>query len=569
MTQAQLSAPTADRMDGLVQRIQDGFKDIAAQYKDYLRTAAKFHRYSTGNVMLILTQRPDATRVAGFNKWRELGRNVRAGEKAIWIFAPCIKRQKKDELEDEGDGEGKDILTGPRPGEISLRPSGIYFRPVAVFDISQTDGEALPDAPVWPVIQGESTRALYAAARQALADMGITYTNVREVHGSERTRGYWIAARRLIWVDESLPVDQQTEVLFHELGHAVMGHSEPLSPETHRGDKENQAQSIAFIVSSHFGFEVASTTFPYLLSWAYDPNDADESLKRLKRNLELVKTAASKIIDAVEPHMKAREEPGELPEIADLLPPAVSEIGRREERPGYTVTDVTPRGYGPAPEPEPTRELVTADPGGQGKLFQKRSRRAEVPPSDGWDIYRTLRDAELYLEEKIMADVAAGRKSKADAALELEVIAVEYRAAVQALIEATRSRASLGNAFAHLHNRPEIGPNEVYVPDICGSQWWGMLHAWAQVIHDEGCPTCGGFAIEAARALHDVVNVKLGKPVKYAANLKTMAAIYQAAASGELAEHPETAEAAQDPLDPDAMQALLEGAFSEVGSTEV
>ena len=132
------------------------------------------------------------------------------------------------------------------------------------------------------------------------------------------------------------------------------------------------------------------------------------------------------------------------------------------------------------------------------------------------------------------------------------------------LIKEVKAVAYGPTATAHQHERPDLKPGEVYVPDVCGSQWWGMLHAWAKVIHDEGCPTCGGFAIKAARALHDVVNVKLGKPVKYGANLREIAAIYQAAAAGGAG-----AVAAQDDsVDVDEIAELLAQSLGEVGARQ-
>jgi hypothetical protein len=117
----------SDRHDSLIARLNAGIEALSdsAQWTVYLDMQQRLHRYSPSNVLLIISQRPDATNVAGFQAWKALGRTVRKGERAIWIVAPRIVRSRKE------------------PGrDPSHTVAG--FRPVAVFDISQTDGGELP-----------------------------------------------------------------------------------------------------------------------------------------------------------------------------------------------------------------------------------------------------------------------------------------------------------------------------------------------------------------------------------------------------------------------------------------
>src|SRR5436853_6691263 len=93
-----------------------------------LTAAARFHHYSPANVLLILRQRPDATRVAGYRTWQQLGRQVRRGERGIAVLAPCTYLRPAD---DDHNDESRRILRG--------------FKVAHVFDISQTDGDPLPD----------------------------------------------------------------------------------------------------------------------------------------------------------------------------------------------------------------------------------------------------------------------------------------------------------------------------------------------------------------------------------------------------------------------------------------
>lgn len=118
--------------DQALQNLTDALKNGKSErITQYLAMLARFHRYSFGNVLLILSQNPDATHVAGFGTWKQMGRFVKKGEKGIVIIAPMSIRPKNDK---------------PKGEEQSDRDKPILrFRGVYVFDVSQTDGEPLPN----------------------------------------------------------------------------------------------------------------------------------------------------------------------------------------------------------------------------------------------------------------------------------------------------------------------------------------------------------------------------------------------------------------------------------------
>src|SRR5919205_2785111 len=122
--QAQWQAQRDERMSDLLRQLEAGVQAIqtSEDFKRYLRTAATFHQYSPNNVLLILGQRPDATRVAGYKTWQALGRQVKKGEKAISIFAPRPYR----------------VTTEDETGEEQTR-EGLTFRSVPVFDCLSRD----------------------------------------------------------------------------------------------------------------------------------------------------------------------------------------------------------------------------------------------------------------------------------------------------------------------------------------------------------------------------------------------------------------------------------------------
>ena len=123
-------ALTESSLTELTEQLEAG---NTARLDAYLTAMSRFHQYSVGNLMLILAQRPDATQVAGFHTWRSLGRAVKRGEKGILIVAPMVLRtQRAEDVPARGDDGGEQ------------RPR-LAFRAVHVFDVSQTEGDPLPE----------------------------------------------------------------------------------------------------------------------------------------------------------------------------------------------------------------------------------------------------------------------------------------------------------------------------------------------------------------------------------------------------------------------------------------
>jgi N-terminal domain of anti-restriction factor ArdC len=136
--------------------LEESVADLASSegWTRYLESRSRFHSYSFGNVMLIAFQRPGATRVAGYRKWQELGRQVRKGERGISILAPMVRKVDRDD--------------GTEPDRVV---SG--FRTVSVFDVSQTDGEPIPEHPC-RVLTGDGPEGLEAALLAHAAAEGLT-----------------------------------------------------------------------------------------------------------------------------------------------------------------------------------------------------------------------------------------------------------------------------------------------------------------------------------------------------------------------------------------------------------
>lgn len=236
-------------------------------FKQFLAMQARFHRYSWHNSILIATQRPDASQVAGYRTWQSLGRQVRKGEKGIAIIAPCpFKREVK-----KSEAEAQTI-------------DGIFFRVVHVFDIAQTDGEDLPTVEV-PTVEAMADRLLADLFRVA-ASRGI------RVDFRPLTSGaFGVSKSGAIDVDNRHASGQQAKTLAHELAHEAL-HWNIEGPIT-RNIAELEAEAVAYVVCVHFGLDVELRASRYIAVWQGDS-------KGLRGSMDRITKTAREIIDSIE-----------------------------------------------------------------------------------------------------------------------------------------------------------------------------------------------------------------------------------------------------------------------------
>jgi hypothetical protein len=234
-------------------------------FSAYLRMCGAFHNYSWHNCGLIFSQKPDATRVAGFQTWKKLGRYVVAGSKGIAIFAPMTFKERAK----AADGSEQE----------STR---VWFRVVYVFDISQTGGEVLPELPTDCTGDGESLceRLLAYAAGKGIA------VETRRIDSS--AKGYASEKGTRITLSDSLTCADRAAVLIHEISHCLLhfGQNKPNLKQ-----RELEAEATSFVVASHFGLNPESKF--YLASYGVKASDLLESLP-------VIQQTAAQIIAACE-----------------------------------------------------------------------------------------------------------------------------------------------------------------------------------------------------------------------------------------------------------------------------
>lgn len=237
---------------------------------EYLAFQAKFHRYSFNNCLLIAIQKPDATFVAGFQRWKELARFVRKGEKGIMILAPMMKRAKREEnaVPESGNEEPSAHLVG--------------FRATYVFDVSQTDGDELPQ---FSVITGDPSE-LIPVLRHLVSERGIELRYEEQLGGADGvSEGGRIAIR------QGLPAAEEFAVTVHELAHELLHRSERRK-ETTRTVRELEAEAVAFVVCRAAGLDGLARSSDYIQLYCGDKELLLHSLSHIQR-------VAAQIIDGL------------------------------------------------------------------------------------------------------------------------------------------------------------------------------------------------------------------------------------------------------------------------------
>lgn len=248
----------------LTERIDESLESLgreldagkSKQLLAYLKVLSRFHRYSFGNVMLIALQRPDATQVAGFHAWKKLGRNVMKGERGIRILAPVLRKKDKDD--EESDSEDTQRV--------------IAFRAVSVFDISQTEGDDLPE---FATVAGDPG-VYIERVRTQISAAGIQLdTDYIESGASGVSRGGAITIR------PGLQPAEEFSVLVHEFAHELL-HRGERRHETTKQIRETEAEAVAFAVCHSVGLETGSAASDYIQLYNGSSETLQESLHHIR-----------------------------------------------------------------------------------------------------------------------------------------------------------------------------------------------------------------------------------------------------------------------------------------------
>jgi len=274
------------------EKLLEGVKKLveSENFMDFLKFSSKFRSYSFGNVLLIWTQRPNATQVAGMKTWNALGRTVKKGEKGIMIFAPFLKKVKRAIGTEESPApdvtaESLEKTRSQEKEEQTL----VGFKSVYVFDVSQTEGKPLPELEVGkPSMDDGDAEELFGKILKA----SPVPVDFEEIVGS--SNGYYMPKERKIVLSKVLTAAQRCKTLLHELAHYLS--LDPANAgDFSRSREELIAEGAAYIVSAHFGLDSSDYSVPYVAGWA------GGELKEVLSVGEKMRKVSERLIELVDP----------------------------------------------------------------------------------------------------------------------------------------------------------------------------------------------------------------------------------------------------------------------------
>uniref|UniRef100_UPI00263650B1 ArdC-like ssDNA-binding domain-containing protein n=1 Tax=uncultured Oscillibacter sp. TaxID=876091 RepID=UPI00263650B1 len=296
-----------ERIKEIVTGIEAGIQDLFQRDKfaDYLRTMSRFHNYSYNNTILIHMQMPSATHVAGFNKWKnQFERHVKKGEKGLTIIAPTPFKKRIEEMKLDPDTRAPvldhdgNVIMEEREIEIPL------FRPVKVFDVSQTEGRPLPSL-VAPLTGDVQQYEAFMEALRRTSPVPVQFKPLRE--GLD---GFLSLNYQTITIREGMSQVQTVCAAVHEITHAMLHNREqeqltaaagitdrePPKPKD-KNTKEVEAESVSYTVCQYYGIETSANSLGYIATWS-----KDKTLPELKASLETISKTANILITSIDRH---------------------------------------------------------------------------------------------------------------------------------------------------------------------------------------------------------------------------------------------------------------------------
>lgn len=284
----EMTETVTEWLDELVDRVREA--QGSELFQKWLDAQCEFHSYSLKNALLIRRQKPNATKVAGFHTWKnEFDRYVQEGESAIWIWRPiiterCPKCENSERYHNQIGCEYDD--TSPDEWHKGV----VSFAPASVFDISQTEGEELPDLPTAATGDGTTLRTALLDASESLSVTVEIVPTDEWTHGTANGICNFETARPSIKVCERETDASVAGTLIHEYAHAML-HNDKTDGD--RAQKEVEAEATAYIVGRHFGLDMDGSRF-YLASWAGDEPDT------IRERLDQINATAHRLIEAIE-----------------------------------------------------------------------------------------------------------------------------------------------------------------------------------------------------------------------------------------------------------------------------
>ena len=285
-------AEQRNKLKEMTDKLEDGVKAVFAsdEYQKYLSCMSKFRHYSINNLILIHMQRPDATHIASYTDWqRSFNRQVNKGEKGIRIIAPSPYKRKI--VEDVKDEQGQPVLETDGSAKKVVREVPVEaYKIVTCFDISQTSGDPLPTIGVDEL---KGSVEAFKDIDRAIRDISMVPISTEDIKNG--AKGYYSRSENKIVIKSGMDDAQTLKTEIHELAHSLLHSNIGSEKDVDRNTKEVQADSIAYVVSEHYGFDVSSYSFPYIAGWS-----SDKTVPELKASLDIIRKTSANIINQID-----------------------------------------------------------------------------------------------------------------------------------------------------------------------------------------------------------------------------------------------------------------------------
>ena len=277
----------------LAEHLKEGMKNYldSEQFRSFLDTMSKFHNYSLNNIHLLKMQNPNVSHVASFNKWKtDFERTVKKGSKALKIWVPYQVKTKISANQNE-------LSFSPSENEMEEKEVTVTrFKLGSVFDVSQTEGKELPKAINELTGSVKDYEDLYRAAKAVSMDnqVSISFEEIKR----EGANGYYSPNENRIVISKGLKGQEHIlKTIFHEMAHSDLhrGTNAQYGDDQYR-KQELQAESVAYVVANHFGFDTSSYSFGYLAIWAKDKNGFEDMVDQL----QIVQKEAKSLINRMD-----------------------------------------------------------------------------------------------------------------------------------------------------------------------------------------------------------------------------------------------------------------------------
>ena len=264
------------KIEEVVKELEEGVVSLyeSDKYKAYLEFMGRFHNYSANNCILIFLQMPTASLVAGYQTWAKQNRQVRKGEKGLRILAPVPHKIMVKKIHADGREEEEERTWNS-------------FRPVSVFDISQTDGEAIPE--ICEELKGDVKD--YENLLEKVVKCSPVPVKYEEIKSG--AKGYFSDIEHKIVIQKGMSEEQTLKTLIHEVAHSLLHGKDGEESEATRSEKEVQAESVSYTVCTMLGIDTSDYSFGYIASWG------SKDVKELCKSMEVIRKTADKIIKEV------------------------------------------------------------------------------------------------------------------------------------------------------------------------------------------------------------------------------------------------------------------------------